>query len=160
MSDHPNNLWIALVESNKSRARVYLEYYRAIERRFGQAVAIQICKEAIYSWGRGLAAGLQAHAPDDFEGLARSFAFAPDSGAMFQPRIDRCDKEGLDVQFETCPLKSAWLDAGMGESEVALFCQMASAADHGTLEAAGFSVSIDTWQPGKTGCCTLRIRKP
>jgi hypothetical protein len=158
MSVDHNDHWIALVESNKSRARIYLEFYRSIERRFGQTVAIEICKEAIYNWGRDLAAGLQAHVPDDFEGLARSFAFAPDGGAMFQPRIDRCDKEGLDVQFETCPLKAAWLDLGMSEAEVALFCQMASAADYGTLEAAGFSVGIETWQPGKTGCCTLRIR--
>jgi hypothetical protein len=158
MSVHHNDFWIALVESNRSRARLYLEFYRAIERCFGQAVAIQICKEAIYSWGRDLAAGLQTHVPDDFEGLARSFAFAPDGGAMFQPRIDRCDKEGLDVQFETCPLKAAWLDSGMGEAEVALFCQMASAADYGTLEAVGFAVSIETWQPGQKGCCTLRIR--
>jgi hypothetical protein len=159
MPAHDNDFWIALVESNKSRARVYLEFYRAIERRFGQAVAMEICKEAIYNWGRDLAAGLQAHAPDDFEGLARAFAFAPDGGGMFQPRIDRCDKEGLDVQFEACPLKAAWLESGLGEAEGALFCQMASAADHGTLEAAGFAVSIETWQPGRKGCCTLRIRR-
>src|SRR5215211_3594087 len=88
MSVDHKDFWIALVESNKSRARVYVEFYRAIERRFGQAVAIQICKEAIYNWGRDLAAGLQSHVPGDFEGLARSFAFAPDGGAMFQPRID------------------------------------------------------------------------
>ena len=159
MPVHDKDVWIALVESTKSRARLYVGFYRAIERRFGQAVATEICKEAIYCWGRDLAAGLQAHLPDDFEGLARSFAFAPDGGTMFQPRIDRCDNEGLDVQFESCPLKAAWLDSGMGEAEVALFCQMASAADHGTLEAAGFAVSIETWQPGKSGCCTLKIRK-
>ena len=159
MSVHHEDSWVALVESNKSRARVYLEFYRAIERRFGQAVAIEICKEAIYCWGRDLAAGLQAHLPDDFEGLAHSFAFAPDGGAMFQPRIDHCDKEGLDVQFEACPLKAAWLESGLSEAEAALFCQMASAADHGTLEAAGFAVSIETWQPGKKGCCTLKIRR-
>src|SRR5687767_1822721 len=140
MSANQNEFWIALVEANKSRARVYLQFYRAIERRFGQAVAIEICKEAIYNWGRELAVGLQAHVPNDFDGLASSFAFAPDGGAMFQPQIVRCDEEGLDVQFEACPLKAAWLDSRMLKSEVALFCEMASAADYGTLEAAGFAV--------------------
>lgn len=61
---------------------------------------------------------------------------------MFRPRVDRCDEEGLDVQFEACPLKSAWLEAGIAEADVALFCEMASEADYGTLEAAGFSVII------------------
>jgi hypothetical protein len=152
-------LWHALNEAAKARARVYLDFCRAIERRYGKAVAIDICKEAIRNWGRGEARSLLAHAPDDFEGLARSFAFSPDGGAMFRPRIDRCDAEGLDVQFEACPLKAAWLEAGLAEAEVAHLCDMASQADYGTLEAAGFSVAIETWKPGGKGCCSLKIRR-
>jgi hypothetical protein len=155
-----NDLWGALNEANKSRARVYLQFYRAIERRLGQAVAIEICREAIYNWGRDLAAGLEARGQNDFDRLATSFVFAPDGGAMFRPRIDRCDEKGLDVQFEACPLKAAWLEAGLPDTDVALFCQMASEADCGTLEAAGFSVEIDTWKPGSNGCCRLKIRRP
>ena len=153
-----NLLWNALNDANKSRARVYLEFYRAIERRYGQVVAVELCKEAIRNWGRGQAEGLEAHAPNDFDGLLRSFVFAPDDGAMFRPRVDRCDSGGLDVQFEACPLKTAWLESGMAEAEVALFCNMASEADYGTLEAAGFSVAIEAWQPNRQGCCSLKIR--
>jgi len=152
-------LWNALNDSNKSRARVYFEFFRAIERRYGRAVAIDICKEAIRSWGRGQAGGLDPHVPIDFADLTRSFVFAPDGGAMFRPRVDRCDEEGLDVQFEACPLKSAWLEAGMAEADVALFCEIASEADYGTLEAAGFSVNIETWKPSSKGCCSLKIRR-
>jgi hypothetical protein len=159
MSVQENDFWNALNEANENRARLYVHFYRAIERRFGQVAAIEICKQAIYNWGRELAAGLEAHAPDDFDGLAGSFVFAPDGGAMFRPRIDRCDAEGLDVQFEACPLKAAWLEAGMPETEAALFCEMASQADLGTLEEAGFSVSIETWKPGRSGCCSLTIRR-
>ena len=151
-------LWSALNDANKSRALVYVEFFRAIEVRYGRAVAIDICKEAIRCWGGGLAAGLKAHLPADFQGLKASFAFAPDDGAMFRPRIDRCDSSGLEVQFMSCPLKSAWLEAGMLESDVALFCEMAAEADYGTLEAAGFTVDIETWQPGGEGCCRLKIR--
>ena len=151
------HLWSALNDANKSRARVYLEFFRAIERRYGRPVAIDICKEAIRSWGCGLAGGLEAYLPSDFDGLARSFAFAPDGGSMSRPRVDRCDGDGLDVQFEGCPLKSAWLEAGMPEADVALFCEMASEADYGTLEAAGFSVTIETWKPSYKGCCSLKI---
>jgi L-2-amino-thiazoline-4-carboxylic acid hydrolase len=151
-------LWTALNDANKSRARLYVEFFLALERRFGRGVAIDVCKEAIRDWGRSLAGGLEAHLPNDFAGL-KSFAFAPDGGAMFQPRVDRCDDDGLDVQFEACPLKSAWLEAGLAEADVALFCEMASQADWGTLEAAGFSVAIETWKPGRQGCCSLKIRR-
>jgi L-2-amino-thiazoline-4-carboxylic acid hydrolase len=152
-------LWIALNDANKGRARIYLEFFRVIAGRYGQSVAIDICKEAIRNWGHGQAGGLTAHLPTEFDGLTRSFVFAPDGGAMFRPRVDGCDGDGLDVQFEACPLKSAWLEAGMAEADVALFCEMASEADYGTLEAAGFSVTIETWKPSSKGCCSLKIRR-
>jgi L-2-amino-thiazoline-4-carboxylic acid hydrolase-like protein len=152
-------LWNALNDANKNRARVYLEFFRAIEGRYGRAVAVDICKQAIRNWGRAQAGGLKVHLPNDFDGLIRSFVFAPDGGAMFRPRVDRCDGDGLDVQFEACPLKSAWLEAGMTEPDVAFFCEIASEADYGTLEAAGFSVTIETWKPSCMGCCSLKIRR-
>jgi hypothetical protein len=151
-------LWTALNDANKARARVYVEFLRSIEKRFGRDTAIEICREAIYRWGEGLAGDLGKHLPSDFAGLCRRFAYPPDNGAMFTPRVDRCDASGLDVQFETCPLKTGWLEAGLAEDEVALFCDMAASADYGTLEKAGYAVEIETWKHGQPGCCTLRIR--
>lgn len=151
-------MWAALNAANRSRAQVYVAFFRVLERRLGRAAAIEICKAAVRDWGRGLAAGLEAHRPDDFAGLAESFARAPDGGAMFRPRIDRCDAGGLDVQFEDCPLKTAWQAAGLPEAEVEMFCDIAAEADYGTLEAAGFVVEIETWKRGAAGCCRLRIR--
>jgi hypothetical protein len=78
---------------------------------------------------------------------------------MFGPRVDRCDADGMDVQFETCPLKSAWCDAGLADDEVTQLCEIAAQADYGTLETAGFAVAIETWRPGRTGCCVPRIRR-
>lgn len=153
-------LWTALNDANKARARVYVEFFRAIEKRLGRDAAVEICREAIYRWGEGLAGDLGTHLPSDFEGLCRNFAYPPDNGAMFSPRVDRCSDEGLDVQFETCPLKTGWIEAGLSDDEVALFCSMAACADYGTLEKAGYAVTIDTWTPGETGCCKLRIRRP
>ncbi len=151
-------LWQALNGANKARARVYVEFFRAIEKRFGRAVAIEISREAIYHWGETLAGDLHAHLPSDFAGLAKNFAYPPDNGTMFSPRVDRCDHGGLDVQFETCPLKTAWIEMGLGEDETAMFCGMAARADYGTLEKAGYGVEIETWKPGRSGCCALRIR--
>lgn len=159
MSDTKSDpIWTALNDANKARARVYVEFFRAIEKRYGANVAEEITREAIYAWGEGLAGDLGRHLPADFPGLSRSFAYPPDDGRMFSPRVARCDDGGLDVQFETCPLKSAWIEAGLAETEVARLCSMAACADYGTLEKAGYDVEIETWTPGRTGCCTLRIR--
>lgn len=152
--------WTALNDANKARAQVYLQFFRALRKRYGDDVAEEICREAIYHWGEGLAGNLGQHLPKDFEGLLRDFAYPPDNGAMFSPRVERCDEGGLDVQFETCPLKSSWMESGCTDEEVAFFCSMAACADYGTLEKAGFAVDIATWKPGQSGCCTLRIRAP
>ena len=84
--------------------------------------------------------------------------FRLDGGAMFGARVHRCNPGGLDVQFETCPLKAAWCDAGLPDEEVAQLCDIAAQADYGTLETAGFAVAIETWRPGRSGCCVLRVR--
>jgi L-2-amino-thiazoline-4-carboxylic acid hydrolase len=151
-------MWEALNQAYKARALVYVEFFRAIEKRFGRDTAVEVTKEAIYNWGRSLAGGLERHLPSDFKGLCSSFAYAPDGGAMFTPKVFSCSEQGLDVQFETCPLKTGWVEAGLGENDLALFCDMAAQADYGTLEAAGFSVDIQTWTPGSKGCCLLKIR--
>lgn len=151
-------MWEALNGANRARAGVYVEFFRTLEKYFGRETAIQITKEAVYNWGRTLATGLEKHVPRDFQGLCSSFAYSPDGGAMFAPHVFSCSDEGLDVKFENCPLKEAWVEAGMPDDEVSLFCEMAARADYGTLEAAGFAVDIETWLPGKTGCCRLKIK--
>ena len=153
-------MWEALNDANKARARVYVEFFRTLERRFGRDTAIEVTREAVYNWGRTLAGDLGRHLPSDFEGLKQRFAFAPDEGAMFSPVVSSCTDKDLTVQFMTCPLKSAWLESGLSPEETALFCDMASCADYGTLEQAGFKVEIATWTPGKEGCCRLHITAP
>ena len=68
------------------------------------------------------------------------------------------DAGGLDIKFHACPLKEAWLEAGMSEAKVAKLCHIAGVVDNGTFEAAGFAFSADTWQPGDEGCCFLHVR--
>lgn len=153
-------LWTALNDANKARARVYVEFFRAMERRFGRDAAVEVTREAVYNWGRTLAGGLAQHLPADFAGLRNGFAFAPDGGAMFSPDVASCTNSELTVQFRTCPLKTAWVELGLPDEEVALFCDMAACADYGTLEEAGFKVDITTWKPGEDGCCRLHITAP
>ena len=53
-------MWSALNDANKGRARVYVEFFRSIESRFGWDAAIEITREAVYKWGCTLAGGLDA----------------------------------------------------------------------------------------------------
>jgi hypothetical protein len=150
----------ALEDANKARAMLYVAVFGALERRFGRETAVVVLKEAIRDWGRTLGGGLRQFAPDDWDGLTDAFVMQPDGGAMFRPAIESAGPAGLEVHFRSCPLKAAWLEAGLAEAEVALLCEMAAQADHGTLEAGGFAVDIETWRPGRDGCCRLRIRPP
>ena len=139
--------------------RDHITFYRAIAKRYGDGVAKTILKEAIYEWGAGLAGGVSLCAPANFAGLSDAFFNSPDGGEMFQPSIGSADNEGVDAHFLACPLKEAWIAAGLSDGEVAMFCDIASAADYGTLETAGFAISIKTWTPGSEGCCSLKVRR-
>jgi hypothetical protein len=154
---HP--LQRALKDAYMSRGQLYVAFYRAIARRHGGEAAREILKEAIYDWGSGLAAGVSPCAPANFAGLNDAFFSSPDGGEMFQPRIGVPDQHGVDAHFLSCPLKEAWIAAGLSDGEVAMFCDIASSADYGTLEAAGFAISIETWKPGLEGCCSLKVRQ-
>ena len=149
----------ALQEANGARGHLYLALLRALERRFGREEAVAAMREALRDWGRHLGQGLARHAPGDFGGLAQDFVHAPDGGRMFEPVVHRCDASGIDTQMMRCPLKRAWQAAGLPDAEIALLCSIASEADHGTMEAAGFQLEIETWQPGRIGCCMLRVRR-
>jgi hypothetical protein len=142
----------------KSRAMVYYQVYQELIPEVGQEKAKEILKQAIYK--RGLAIGRQfrQHSPDDLEGLKKAFMhFVPDHGGMFDPEVLREDGEHLDIHMAQCPLKEAWQEAGVDDETLATMCEIAGIVDNGTFEGAGFSISGETWKPGRTGCCTLHI---
>jgi hypothetical protein len=149
----------ALEDANKDRALIYLAIFRELRSRFGEPEAIDILRTVLYRHGRRFGETLTRLAPRDFDGLIESFAKAPDGGQMFQPRIDRQGTHELAVTFMSCPLKSAWREAGLDDSELLTMLHCASAMDSGTMDAAGFDLDIRTWQPGEDGCCRLVIRE-
>lgn len=153
--DRVSALEAALEGASKSRADLYRIFFTTIERRHGRDEATSVLKEAVREWGRGLGHGLKGLKVDD---LYESFATQPDGGKLFQPRVDRLDRDGFDVQFCGCPLKQRWEETGLADRDIELFCEIAAEADYGTLEAGGFDVSIDLWKPGSSGCCYLKIR--
>jgi hypothetical protein len=146
-------------EAHMSRALVYAAFYDELERRFGEEVAEEVMKAAIYKRGLEIGKRFARYGPADIAGLKDAFLdFVPDKGRLFQPEVTRCDGEGLDIKFHACPLKEAWQQAGFAPDKIATLCRIAGVVDNGTFAGAGFAFSAETWRPGAEGCCFLHIR--
>jgi hypothetical protein len=149
-----------LYDSFKNRAMVYYLIFDELRAEFGPDRAEELLSRAIRRHGelRGQEKYAQ-FAPHDLAGLKAAFLDGvADDGRMFQPEIVRGDAEGLDIKFHACPLRDAWLEAGLPDEDVATLCRIASQIDEGLFGAAGFDFTADTWQPGGEGCCHLHIR--
>jgi hypothetical protein len=155
-----NALRAELYDSFKNRAMIYYEIYRVLREEIGAERAEAVLSRAVYR--RGEAKGREKFArfaPANLAGLAADFLGGiPDDGRMFQPEVIRSDAETLDIKFHVCPLRDAWIEAGLSDEDAAALCRIASQVDYGTFEGAGFKFSADTWTPGGEGCCYLHIR--
>ena len=150
----------ALVAQMKNRAMMYYHIYREISAEFGPDKAAAILKRAIYRRGLEVGKVLAEHGPDDLAGLKDAFLekVVPADGSMFAPEIVSCDADELNIKFHRCPLKEAYLEAGLSEDETATMLEIAAQVDYGTFEGAGFSFEAQTWRPGKEGCCHLHVK--
>jgi hypothetical protein len=161
-TEHPcegERLREQLRQAIKSRAMVYFAVYEELTAELGEQRAVDILKRAIFKRGAAIAGHFAPHAPGDLEGLRDHFlGFIPEGEALFAPQVNRCDPEELDIHFQRCPLKEAWIEAGLPDSTVARLCEIAGVVDNGTFETAGFQLQSETWQPGLPGCCRLHIR--
>jgi len=148
-----------LYASFRHRAMLYYLMFDELRHSLGESQAIEIMQRAIRRRGEVIGRQYAEFAPDDLAGLRDAFLKnVPDEARMFAPEVERCDASGLDMTLHSCPLRDAWLDAGLAEQEVATMCRIAAAVDDGTFRGAGFEFSVDTWQPGSKGCCHLHIR--
>ena len=158
MSEH--NLRAELVASFKNRAVLYYTIFDELRQEVGESRAAAILKRAIYRRGAQIGQQFCQFAPGDLEGLKDAFLGGiPDEGRLFAPQVMGCDAEALDIQLESCPLKEMWEELGLDEHDLKIMCEIAGEIDKGTFEAAGFSFEPDTWQPGRSGCCHLHIRR-
>jgi hypothetical protein len=148
-----------LYDAFANRAHIYHLLFDQLRAELGAERAAELMGRAIYQRGVQQAGRYAPFAPWDLEGLRQAFlADLPDGGAMFAAEVVRCDAGGLDVKFHRCPLKEAWLGAGLAEEEVAALCRIAARVDGGLFEAAGFRFHADTYRPGAAGCCFLHVR--
>jgi len=144
----------------KNRAMMYFHIFNELREEIGEERAIAIMKRAIYKRGLEISNLLKQHAPADLDGLKETFInkIVPDEGRVFSPEVLRCDGQELEMKLMQCPLKAAYREAGLSDKETATMLNIAAQVDYGTFEGAGFDVRVETWQPGRTGCCHLHIQ--
>ena len=148
-----------LYASFRHRALLYYTIFDELRKVVGEPQAIEIMVRAIRRRGEKIGQQFRSFAPDDLAGLKEAFlAIIPDGGHMFAAQVDRCDDQHLDITLHNCPLRDAWLDAGLDPQDVTTLCHIAAAIDQGTFEGAGFSFWAETWTPDCEGCCHLHIR--
>jgi hypothetical protein len=141
------------------RGMLYYHIFDELRQEIGAERAKAIMKRAIYARGTVTGQKYARFAPADLEGVRDAFVGnSADDGRMFKPEVERCDAEGLDIKHGDCPLKNAWIEAGLSGDDVATLCEIAAAIDYGTFEGAGFRFACDHWKPGGDGCCHLHIR--
>ena len=141
-----------------NRALIYLEVFETMSSELGAARAEALLSRAIYNRGRAVGEAFRPFGPADLAGLKDAFlASLPGGTGLFKPEVKRCDAGKLEIQFHDCPLKAAWVAAGVPEEKLATLCRIAGVIDNGTFEAAGFAIENRTWQPGREGCCNLHI---
>ncbi len=103
-----------LYDSVANRAHIYYLLFNQLRSELGAEKAAELMGRAIYQRGVQIGAKYASFAPRDLEGLKQAFlANVCDDGAMFAPEVVRCDADGLDIKLHRCPLKQAWLDAGL-----------------------------------------------
>jgi hypothetical protein len=140
------------------RAAFYAETYDVLRERFGRDEAMALCTAMTRRMGEKMGAAYAEHGPADLAGLKDSFlAGIIEGDALFAPEVVRADHEALRIDFHRCPLKEAWQAQGRGDADLEDLCVIAGAIDGGLFEAAGFTFAGETWRPGETGCCKLKV---
>jgi hypothetical protein len=140
------------------RASFYAETFNVLKARFGREEAMRLCKQMTRAMGEKMGAAYAMHGPGDLAGLKDSFLAGIIEGeALFSPEVIRCDGHALCIDFHRCPLKEAWEQQGYAGSDLEDLCVIAGAIDGGLFEAAGFTFAGETWKPGDSGCCRLKV---
>ncbi|HOM18788.1 MAG TPA: L-2-amino-thiazoline-4-carboxylic acid hydrolase [Thermoguttaceae bacterium] len=149
-----------LRDSYTNRAIIYWFLYDELRRALGSEQAEALMGQAIYRRGEQKGKELyRRFAPNDLAKLREAFVGRlPDRGRLFQPELLRADADALDIKFHACPLREAWQEMELSDTDAAALCRIASRVDYGTFQGAGFRFWADAWQPGGEGCCFLHIR--
>lgn len=141
----------------RNRADLYRLMLDELATELGDAKAEEILVRAIEKRGREVAVvAFASFGPNDARAVGEAFlAVSPDGGRMYPTDVERSDHH-IAFKVKRCPLKDAWVGAGVGDDRLATLCRIAGAFDRGLFEATGVRFDNVTWTPGHgSGCCHI-----
>lgn len=140
------------------RAWAYAYMFDVLREEFGTDRALELLSESTRRMGKDMGGAYEGFGPQDLDGLRDRFLDGiPAGDVMFKPEVLETGGESLEIKFHTCPLKVAWQDMGRSDEDLELLCKAAGAIDGGLFNRAGFTFAGETWKPGETGCCHLKV---
>jgi hypothetical protein len=143
----------------RNRADLYRLFLDELTAELGAENAEAIMVRAIERRGKEVAAAAFAgFGPNDAPAIGEAFlAVSPDGGRMYPTDVERSD-DSIAFKVKRCPLKDAWVEAGLSDERLATLCRIAGAFDRGLFEATGVRFDNVTWTPGHgSGCCHIAL---
>ncbi|MDX8461507.1 L-2-amino-thiazoline-4-carboxylic acid hydrolase [Mesorhizobium humile] len=143
----------------RNRADLYRLFLDELTAELGAEKAEAVMIRSIEKRGQEVAAAAFAgFGPNDAPAIGEAFlAVSPDGGRMYPADIER-GQDRIAFKVKRCPLKDAWVEAGVGEEKLATLCRIAGAFDRGLFEATGVRFAYVTWTPGHgSGCCHIAL---
>ncbi len=159
-TDRAERLSRELDAAFRNRADLYRLFYDTLATRLGTVEAEALMVEAVEQRGREVAASAFAgFGPNDARALGEAFlAVSPDGGRLYPTDVER-DERSIAFKVHRCPLKDAWVEAGLDGEALATMCRIAGAFDRGLFEATGVRFANVTWVPGHgDGCCHIFLQ--
>jgi hypothetical protein len=162
LNDHQNRadkLSRELDSAFRNRADLYRLFLDELTAEIGAEAAEAVMIRTIDKRGREVAAAAFADfGPNEALAIGEAFlSVSPDEGRMYPTDVERSET-GIAFKVRRCPLKDAWIEAGVGDEKLATLCRIAGAFDRGLFEATGVRFDNVTWTPGHgTGCCHIRL---
>ncbi|MER8382742.1 L-2-amino-thiazoline-4-carboxylic acid hydrolase [Mesorhizobium sp. M0199] len=143
----------------RNRADLYRLLLDELTAEVGAEKAEAIMIRTIERRGKEVAASAFADfGPNDATAIGEAFlAVSPDGGRMYPTDVER-GQGRIAFKVKRCPLKDAWVEAGVGDKKLATLCRIAGAFDRGLFEATGVRFDNVTWTPGHgSGCCHIAL---
>ena len=143
----------------RNRADLYRLLLDELTGELGAERAEAIMVRTIEQRGKEVAAAAFARfGPNDAAAIGEAFlAVSPDGGLMYPTDVER-GPDHIAFKVKRCPLKEAWIEAGVGDEKLATLCRIAGAFDRGLFEATGVHFDNVTWTPGHgSGCCHIAL---
>lgn len=150
-----------LEDAFRNRAHLYRLMLDELSAELGPAKAEKLLTRVVERRGREMAETLFAGTERRAERIGGRFLeVSPDGGRMYPYDLERLP-DGMTIHVRRCPLKDAWIEAGLEGDRVAALCRIAGAFDKGLFEAAGVRFRNETWTPARGGgCCRIMLRDP